>query len=243
MRKLPGIPKLSVPERQAGAALPRDQGEPVFAEPWQAHAFAVVMALYQDGHYSWAEWDDYLGYYIQAPGHFGPPEETAGAVAEAPDGSNFSPFLAACERDGGHFYHHWLTAAEHLLDELGLVTKAELEARVEALAGVEHSGPRFRVGQDVQVRDVKRQGHTHLPSYLCGIVGRVQAELGVFGFPDAAHDHDHVAVSAEAQADTLQHVYGVSFAAGDIWEGEAAVDHRLSFNLWDYQLEPTYAKG
>ncbi|MDP7343895.1 MAG: nitrile hydratase accessory protein, partial [Alphaproteobacteria bacterium] len=71
MRKILELPKLTVPRQQAGAALPRDAGEPVFEEPWQAHAFAVVMSLYQDGHYSWAEWDDYLGYRIQAPGHFG----------------------------------------------------------------------------------------------------------------------------------------------------------------------------
>ena len=235
MRKLPGIPQLKVPERQAGAALPRDAGEPVFAEPWQAHAFAMVMALYQDGHYSWAEWDDYLGYHIQAPGHFGPAEESAGAVATAPEGANFSAFLEACERDGGRFYHLWLAAAEQLLDERGLVPKAELEGRIAALTQIEDEGPRFGPGDGVRVRDEKRQGHTHLPGYLRGIVGRVEAEHGIFVFPDAAfdHHHDHGGESAAE----LQHVYGVSFAADDIWGAEASGDHRLNFNLWDYQLD------
>jgi nitrile hydratase len=233
MRKLPGIPELTVLERQAGAALPRDAGEPVFTEPWQAHAFAMVMALYQDGHYNWAEWDDYLGYHIQAPGHFGPAAESAGAVAPTPEGANRSAFLAACERDGGRFYHHWLAAAEQLLDERGLVPRAELEARVEALAGVEREGPRFQAGESVRVRDTKRQGHTHLPGYLRGIVGRVEAEHGIFVFPDAAFEHHHGAGSGAE----LQRVYGVSFAAGDIWGAAASGDHRLNFNLWDYQLE------
>ncbi len=239
MRKLPGIPDLRVPERQAGAALPRDLGEPVFAEPWQAHAFALVMALYQDGHYNWAEWDDYLGYHIQAPGHFAAAEESAGAVPATPEGANRSPFLEACERDGGRFYHHWLAAAEQLLDHIGLVPKAELEARVVALSQVERQGPRFQVGQRLRVRDEKRKGHTHLPGYLRGTVGRVEADLGVFVFPEATFDHDH----GNAPAEEIQHVYGVSFAAADIWGTEAADDHRLNFNLWDYQLEPTYVKG
>ena len=38
------------------AAPPTVDDAPVFAEPWQARAFAVVVKLCQDGH---AEWDDF----------------------------------------------------------------------------------------------------------------------------------------------------------------------------------------
>jgi hypothetical protein len=239
MRKMLTAPTLTVPDQQAGAALPRDACEPVFAEPWQAHAFAVVMALYRDGHYNWAEWDDYLGYHIHSPGYFG------GASVGGADGAetgeteadttraNYSRFLADCEKDGARFYHLWLAAAEHLLDAKGLVPKAELEERVAAFAKAEREGPRFAAGQRVLVREIKREGHTHLPLYLRGETGEVESDRGLFVLPEALeHGHDHGA------ADTLQHVYCVRFTASEIWGGETAGGHSLNFNLWDYQLQP-----
>ena len=130
MRKLLQVPSLNIPARQGGTAQPGDVGGPVFEEPWQAHGFAMVMSLYQDGHYSWAEWDDYLGYCIQAPGHFG--SAAAGGVDGAEDtqrpGTNRSPFLAACEEDGASFYHLWLAAAEQLLDPTRYITAVLGEA-------------------------------------------------------------------------------------------------------------------
>lgn len=239
MRKMLTVPTLAVPEQQAGAALPRDAGDPVFEEPWQAHAFAMVMSLYQDGHYTWAEWDDYLGYHIQAPGHFGGDqadelEEPEADAAKA----NYSRFLAACEKDGSRFYHLWLAAAEQLLDAKGLVPKAELDARIAAFEKAEREGPRFAAGQQVRVRDIKREGHTHLPLYLRGRTGEVQSDRGLYVFPEAAgHDHGHSHDHGH-DADTLQHVYSVQFAAQDIWGGDAAGAHGLNFSLWDYQLEP-----
>ncbi len=237
MRKMLAVPTLTVPERQAGGALPRDAGEPVFAEPWQAHAFSVVMSLYQDGHYTWAEWDDYLGYHIQAPGHFdgtttGDADAAGTGEAETdPPRPNYSPFLAACERDGARFYHLWLAAAEHLLDAKGLVTEAELGERIAAFEKAEHDGPRFTSGQRVQVRDIKREGHTHLPLYLRGTTGVVESDRGLFVFPDAVgHGHDHDGI------DTLQHVYCVRFSAAEVWGKAAATKHSMNFNLWDYQL-------
>ena len=65
MRTMLAVPALGLPRRQAGAALPGDAAEPVFAVPWQAHAFAIVMALQGEGHTTWAKWDDHLG---PAPG-------------------------------------------------------------------------------------------------------------------------------------------------------------------------------
>lgn len=36
--------------------LPRDESGPVFAEPWQAQAFALAVKLSEDGHFTWKEW-------------------------------------------------------------------------------------------------------------------------------------------------------------------------------------------
>ena len=238
MRKILALPNLTMPEQRAGATLPRDSDDAVLVEPWQAHAFSVIMSLYQDGHYNWAEWDDYLGYFIQAPGHFAaaPAEDVSGDDEADHLKSNRSPFLAACKRDGGRFYHLWLAATEKLLDAKGLVSKAELDARIAAIEQAEQAGPRFAAGQRVQVLDIKREGHTHLPLYIRGITGVVESDRGLFVFPEAVgHDHGHE--HQHGGADNLQHVFCVRFAAKDIWGESAPVTHALNFNLWDYQLE------
>ncbi len=35
--------------------------EPVFAAPWEAHAFALTVKLYEQGLFSWVEWSSSLG--------------------------------------------------------------------------------------------------------------------------------------------------------------------------------------
>ena len=41
---------------QALPQLPREKGEPMFAEPWQAQAFALAVKLSEQGHFTWKEW-------------------------------------------------------------------------------------------------------------------------------------------------------------------------------------------
>jgi hypothetical protein len=47
--------------------LSREKDGPVFAEPWQAQAFALAVKLSEQGHFSWKEWAETLGE------NFGPP--------------------------------------------------------------------------------------------------------------------------------------------------------------------------
>ena len=42
------------------ARLPSGVDEPVFAEPWQANAFALTVALHERGLFSWNEWAEAL---------------------------------------------------------------------------------------------------------------------------------------------------------------------------------------
>ena len=42
-------------------ALPHDEAGPVFAEPWQASAFALAVSLSHQGHFTWKEWAATLG--------------------------------------------------------------------------------------------------------------------------------------------------------------------------------------
>jgi len=41
-------------------ALPVDNEGPVFAQPWQAQAFAMTLELHRAGHFSWSEWAEHL---------------------------------------------------------------------------------------------------------------------------------------------------------------------------------------
>src|SRR5262249_55514229 len=57
--------------------LPRDEEGPVFAEPWQAQAFAMAVKLSEQGHFTWKEWASALADEITA----------AQARGESDDGS------------------------------------------------------------------------------------------------------------------------------------------------------------
>ena len=41
--------------------VPGLENEPVFAEPWQAQAFAMTVALHESGTFAWSEWAAMLG--------------------------------------------------------------------------------------------------------------------------------------------------------------------------------------
>ena len=57
------------------APFPRDpEGAPAFAEPWQAQAFALTLALHARGLFTWSEWAEALGSEIrrgEAGGYYG----------------------------------------------------------------------------------------------------------------------------------------------------------------------------
>ena len=90
--------------------LPRDEGGPVFAEPWQAQAFALAVKLSAEGHFTWKEWADALGAELKAAEQRGEPD------------------------DGRSYYHHWLAALEKLVSAKGLATPDALAERKEAWA-------------------------------------------------------------------------------------------------------------
>ena len=93
---------------QAPPSTARDDGGPVFAEPWHAEAFALAVRLHERGLFSWMEWAEALGAELRRA-------EQAGA-AEGEDG----------------YYRAWLSALERLLDERGVVGEAERRAREAA---------------------------------------------------------------------------------------------------------------
>jgi len=51
--------------------LPRDTGGPVFAEPWEAQAFALAVKLSEQGHFTWKEWASTLADELRAAANRG----------------------------------------------------------------------------------------------------------------------------------------------------------------------------
>lgn len=90
--------------------LPRDTDGPVFAEPWQAQAFALAVKLSEEGHFSRKEWAAALAEELKAAADRGEPD------------------------DGSHYYQHWLAALERLATAKGLSDPAAMLARKEAWA-------------------------------------------------------------------------------------------------------------
>ena len=103
----------SIPENERLAALPqmpRDMGGPVFAEPWQAQAFALAVKLSEQRHFTWKEWAAALADELKAAVDRGEPD------------------------DGTNYYRHWLATLERLATAKGLTDSAALLERKEAWA-------------------------------------------------------------------------------------------------------------
>jgi nitrile hydratase accessory protein len=103
----------STPDPQALSVLPklpRDEGGPVFAEPWQAQAFALAVKLSEQGYFTWKEWAATLAAELAAAADRGEPD------------------------DGLHYYDHWLAALERLVQSKGLLDQAALVERKDAWA-------------------------------------------------------------------------------------------------------------
>jgi nitrile hydratase accessory protein len=90
--------------------LPRDEEGPVFAEPWQAQAFALAVKLSEQGHFTWNEWASALADEVKAAAERGDPD------------------------DGSRYYEYWLAALERLVAAEGLVGPAALLERKDAWA-------------------------------------------------------------------------------------------------------------
>jgi nitrile hydratase accessory protein len=77
----------------------------VFAEAWQARAFALVMKLSETRRFTQQEWTAALALELR----------DAARRGEADDGS--------------HYYEHWLAALETLAVKKGLTSRPSLESR------------------------------------------------------------------------------------------------------------------
>ena len=120
-----GMTTSSQPDLSSFPRLPRDADGPVFAEPWQAQAFALAVKLSEQGYFTWKEWSAELASELKAAAERGEPD------------------------DGTSYYDHWLVALERLVTRKGLSNPAELVTRKEAWADAYRHTPH---GKPVQLR-------------------------------------------------------------------------------------------
>ena len=150
------------------------------------------------------------------------------------------------------YFERWLDGILRILDEKGVVTAAEMDARTGALeaprapvarpavdhTAMQHSDSPFRTttapsrfapGDAVVGRNVHPTGHTRLPRYARGKRGVIAAVRGYHVFPDT---HAH------GLGEQPQHVYAVRFDARELW-GEAAEPRQFVYlDLWESYLDP-----
>ena len=87
---------------RAVPGIPRDADGPVFREPWEAHAFAMALTLYERGLFTWTEWAATLA------------EEIARAQTQG-------------DADTGEtYYRHWLATLERLVAEKDVASSETL---------------------------------------------------------------------------------------------------------------------
>lgn len=200
--------------------------EPVFHEAWERRVFAMLVAVRSAGHWN-------------------------------VDQSRFSrEQMPPVEYLASSYYERWLYGLQSLLDQKGLVSRAEVAARIDdpasgferlpdALPAVtlddlqspsgpnasksdEVVAPRFHVGDHVVTRRIQPVGHTRLPRYARGRRGIVIRDHGVWVLPDS---------SASGLGPNPQHCYCVRFDARELWGEAAAPKDTVQIDLWDDYLE------
>lgn len=100
-----------IADMEGKTALPRQSGELVFQDPWEGEAFAMAVALCEQGHYPWSHFRDHLVAQIAAA------EEKELLPESSPT-----------------YYEHWLAALETLLIEKQILLKEKIDTRAAWLA-------------------------------------------------------------------------------------------------------------
>ncbi len=110
--------------REAPIARPGAGEVSVFHEPWEAHAFAIVLMLHEHGLFTWQEWASALATQI--------------TVAQKGGDADL----------GDTYYRHWLSALENLLAEKGVSCAAELSRYQQAW---DHAADRTPHGKPIEL--------------------------------------------------------------------------------------------
>lgn len=195
--------------RQGFGAVQPEIDEPVFHEPWERTARALVYAAMQTH-----------------------PNPTTSSFRHSMERMDPEHYLAS------GYYEHWLTAAASVAIESGVIDREDLEARAGGAfplarqsvePQIEGSGAqRFAVGDRVRVVALAHGGHTRCPGYVRDREGTVARVDGCFSLPD---------IEAHSTRRVVEGTYGVRFCARDLWD-DADPQSFVHVDLWDSYLEP-----
>ena len=108
---------------------PQDGDGPVFAEAWEAQAFAMAVMLHEKGVFTWSEWAAALSAEIKAAQAAGDPDL------------------------GDTYYRHWLNALERLVAEKGLASAEALRETAHAWEDAARATPH---GQPIALDSARR---------------------------------------------------------------------------------------
>jgi len=208
-------------------AVEREEDEPVFHARWEGRVAGMNRA-------------------VQARGIFNIDEFRHGIERMAP-----------VEYLGSSYYERWLATLERNLVEKGLLSPAEIEAKVayfrqhpEAEPGRREdpalaeqvarrlqgppifrreatATPRFSVGATVRTRNTHPTGHTRLPRYARGKLGTIDRVHGTYVYPDT---------NAHAVGEQPQPLYSVRFESRELWADSAGPSECLYLDLWESYL-------
>jgi nitrile hydratase accessory protein len=122
--------------------IPRGPEGPLFREPWEAQAFAMVVALHECGLFSRGEWTAALGDEIRRAQAAGDPDT------------------------GETYYLHWLAALERIVAEKGVTDAPTLMRYHDAW---DHAADRTPHGMPIELRpeDFSDGERVHLTSAGC----------------------------------------------------------------------------
>ena len=110
---------------RAVPGIPRDAEGPVFREPWEAHAFAMALTLYERGLFTWTEWAATLA------------EEITRAQTQG-------------DADTGEtYYRNWLATLERLVAEKDVASSETLTRYRDAW---DHAADRTPHGAPIELR-------------------------------------------------------------------------------------------
>jgi nitrile hydratase subunit beta len=211
-----------------GPVVPDAKGDPVFEKDWHARALAVTLASGALG-----KWN------IDVSRH-------ARERLSPKDYTRFS------------YYEKWISGLADLLVETGVLTLEDLKGEggdaphplahkamtAEAVPGVLAKGgpadrpsnvaPAIVVGQAVRTaRPAANRlvdgGHTRLPAYAQGAVGRVLLMHGAHVLPDS---------NAHGLGEAPEPLYAVVFPATERWADAESPDDEVVLDLWQSYLEP-----
>ncbi len=146
------------------------------------------------------------------------------------------------------YYEQWMRGTMAMLVGSGMVTAEELasgqsdgtrptdvaapqtgdEARAATRVGLRFDGPyegtpRFSEGDLIRVATESCPGHTRVPQYLRGRVGRIVSFHGAHGVPD-----DNV-----KNIKTYEPLYTVSFQLSELFEEQAGSSDEVNAEIWE----------